>query len=85
MQLEFSQGHDQISIGIRLLLWTAKAVVSKGGEFVMLNPRPSVDEVLDMTGMKALIPVYSDEYSAIADLLGHTATGKLSKKKKEAG
>ena len=57
------------SIGIRLLLWTAKAVIENAGKFVMLNPTPLVADVLDVSGMKNAIPIYSDYDAAVADLL----------------
>jgi len=57
------------SVGIRLLLWTAKAVIEKAGKFVMLDPSPLVADVLDISGMKNVIPIYNDYDSAVADLL----------------
>ena len=57
------------SVGIRLLLWTAKAVIENAGKFVMLNPTPLVADVLDVSGMKNVIPIYNDYDSAVADLL----------------
>ena len=57
------------SVGIRLLLWTAKAVIENAGRFVMLSPLPLVADVLDVSGMKNVIPIYSDYDAAVADLL----------------
>jgi len=47
------------SIGIRLLTLTAKSVVSRGGKMVLLNPTPDVQSVLEITGIPAIIPIYS--------------------------
>jgi anti-anti-sigma factor len=47
------------SIGIRLLTLTAKSVASRGGKIVILNPIPEVQEVLEITGIPAIIPIYS--------------------------
>ena len=47
------------SIGIRLLTLTAKSVASRGGKTVILNPSPEVQEVLEITGIPAIIPIYS--------------------------
>jgi anti-anti-sigma factor len=47
------------SIGIRLLTLTAKSVASRGGRMVLLNPTPEVQHVLEMTGIPAIIPIYS--------------------------
>src|SRR5687768_17367478 len=52
------------SIGIRLLMLTAKSVASRGGKMVLLNPQPEIQHVLDVTGIPAIIPVYSQFESA---------------------
>ena len=52
------------SIGIRLLTLTAKSVASRGGKMVILNPIPEVQEVLEITGIPAIIPMYSQLESA---------------------
>ena len=57
------------SIGIRLLTLTAKAVASRGGRMVLVNPIPDVHRVLEITGIPAIIPVYSGLESAEAVLM----------------
>jgi anti-anti-sigma factor len=57
------------SIGIRLLTLTAKSVAQRGGKMVLLNPRPEVQQVLEITGIPAIIPVYSHLESAETILL----------------
>jgi anti-anti-sigma factor len=52
------------SIGIRLLTLTAKSVASRGGKMVLLNPIPEVQNVLELTGISAIIPIYSHLESA---------------------
>jgi anti-anti-sigma factor len=52
------------SIGIRLLTLTAKSVASRGGKMVLLNPNPDVHHVLEVTGIPAIIPIYSNFESA---------------------
>lgn len=47
------------SIGIRLLMLTAKSVNKRGGKMVILNPIPDVQHVLEVTGIPAIIPIYS--------------------------
>ena len=47
------------SIGIRMLTLTAKSVASRGGKMVILNPVPEVQEVLEITGIPAIVPIYS--------------------------
>ena len=57
------------SIGIRLLTLTAKSIASRGGKMVSLNPIPDVQHVLEITGIPAIIPIYSDLESAETILL----------------
>src|ERR1044071_8217440 len=45
------------SIGIRLLTLTAKSVASRGGRMVLLHPTPDVRQVLEITGIPAVIPI----------------------------
>lgn len=52
------------SIGIRLLMLTAKSVTSRGGKIVILRPIPEVQNVLEITGIPAIIPIYSHLESA---------------------
>jgi len=52
------------SIGIRLLTLTAKSVTRRGGKMVILNPIPDVQQVLEVTGIPAIIPIYSSLESA---------------------
>jgi len=52
------------SIGIRLLMLTAKSVTSRGGKIVILNPTPDVQNVLEISGIPAIIPIYSHLESA---------------------
>lgn len=56
------------SIGIRLLTLNAKSIVSRGGRMVMLNPKSDIQDVLDITGIPAIIPLYKDLRSAEAAL-----------------
>ena len=57
------------SIGIRLLTLTAKSVASRGGRMVLLNPVTEVHDVLEITGIPAIIPIYSQLESAETVLL----------------
>jgi len=57
------------SIGIRLLTLKAKAVASRAGKMVIINPTPEVQSVLEITGIPAIIPVYSHIESAETILL----------------
>ena len=57
------------SIGIRLLVLTAKSVASRGGRLALLTPQRNVAEVLELTGIPLIIPVYADLESAKTGLL----------------
>jgi anti-sigma B factor antagonist len=57
------------SIGIRLLILTAKSVASRGGKMILLNPTAEVHHVLEITGIPAIIPIYSQLESAETVLL----------------
>ena len=57
------------SIGIRLLTLTAKSVASRGGRLAIVEPTPEVQNVLEITGIPGIIPVYSQFESAEAVLL----------------
>ena len=47
------------SIGIRLLTLAAKSIASRGGRIALLNPTADVQHVLEVTGIPAIIPIYS--------------------------
>lgn len=57
------------SIGIRLLTLNAKSLASRAGKMVLLSPLPQVQEVLEMTGIPAIIPMYDRLESAQAVLM----------------
>jgi anti-sigma B factor antagonist len=57
------------SIGIRLLMLSAKSIISRGGRMVLLSPTPEVKSVLEITGIPAIIPIYEGLESAQTILL----------------
>jgi anti-sigma B factor antagonist len=56
------------SLGIRTLISPAKALKARGGKMVLLNPQPLVLEVLKVSGLTAILPVYTDVAEAVAAL-----------------
>jgi anti-sigma B factor antagonist len=58
------------SIGIRLLVTNAKSLRTRNGKMALLSPTTDVFNVLEMTDIPAIIPVYSNFESAEAVLLG---------------
>jgi anti-anti-sigma factor len=57
------------SIGIRLLTINAKSLVSRRGRMTLLKPNANVKNVLEMTGIPSIIPMYDSLESAEAVLL----------------
>ena len=69
MIVDLSEVDFLSSIGIRLLILTAKSVRSRGGKIVILRPNPEVQNVLEIAGIPAVIPIYSHLESAEAVLM----------------
>jgi anti-sigma B factor antagonist len=57
------------SIGIPMLINSAKSVVRLGGKMALLNPQKVVENILEITGIPPVIPVYFDLESATAGVL----------------
>ena len=57
------------SIGIRLLTLNAKSVAGRGGRMVLLHPTLEVRNVLEITGIPAIIPICDGLESAETLLL----------------
>ena len=58
------------SIGIRLLVMNAKSLATRNGKMALLNPNENVLHILEISGIPAIIPVYSSMESVEAVLLG---------------
>ena len=58
------------SVGIRLLLTSARAQANRGGQLILASPQPSVRKVLEAAGIDQLIGVVADVESARASLKG---------------
>ena len=56
------------SIGIRLLIKSARAQASRGGKLVLAAPQPLVRKVLETTGIDKVIPLSADVESARASI-----------------
>lgn len=57
------------SIGIPLLINSARSVARHGGKMALLSPQRAVEDILELTGIPLIIPVYPDLESAKAKLL----------------
>ncbi len=56
------------SIGIPMLIRTAKMVRERGGRMVLLNPQHNVADVLDLVGVSHIIPIFYDLKAARVEL-----------------
>ena len=56
------------SIGIPLLINSAKSVMKNGGKMALLNPQSNVENILDLTGIPLIIPIHHDLDAAVAAL-----------------
>jgi len=56
------------SVGIPMLVNTAKSVVSRGGKFALLRPQDSVIKVLELVGIPQIIPIFDNLDSAVSGL-----------------
>ena len=57
------------SIGIPMLINTARSVASQGGKMGLVGPIYDVHRVLDITGVPQIIPVYHDFDTAVAEIV----------------
>jgi anti-anti-sigma factor len=54
------------SLGLRSIVVSAKTIMNKRGKMVLLAPQQAVEEVITISGIDDLIPIYRDEADAIA-------------------
>jgi anti-sigma B factor antagonist len=57
------------SIGIPLLITTAKSMASRGGRMGLVGPQPNVKSVLDVTGVSNMLRIYHDLETATERLM----------------
>jgi len=56
------------SVGIPMLVNTAKSVVSRGGKMAFINPQENVVKVLELVGVSQVIPIYPNQNAAMISL-----------------
>jgi anti-sigma B factor antagonist len=66
--VDLSQVPFLASIGIRILLTNARVLRQRGGKMALLNPQAMVEEVLRVTGIESIIPIFHDLEAASAAL-----------------
>jgi anti-anti-sigma factor len=73
--VDLSQVSFLASIGIRALLTAARALRKHGGRMVLFHPQSPVEEVLKVTAIESMIPIFHDLDAASAALKAPTAGG----------
>ncbi len=58
--VDMSQTTYLASLGLRVLLTTARALAGKGAKMVLLNPSPEVLQVLQLAKIDVIVPVETD-------------------------
>jgi anti-anti-sigma factor len=56
------------SMGMRNIIVCAKAIQDRGGKVAMYGPPPDVREVITITGVDSLIPLFDTEAEAVASV-----------------
>ena len=56
------------SIGIPLLINSAKSLAQQGGRMALLNPKKFVEDTLELMGISLIIPVYHNFNTAVSEL-----------------
>lgn len=56
------------SLGIRMLVLSAKNLEKRGVKLVLLNPRPLIASTLELAGIDKVIPIVRSEEEALAVL-----------------
>src|SRR5262245_13703748 len=57
------------SIGIPMLINSAKSVAKNGGKMALLKPQNNVENILEMTGIPLIVPIHHDLDAAVAAIL----------------
>ena len=64
--VDLSQVVFLASMGVRMLLGNAKALVAGGAQMVLYGANPAVAEVIEATGIGEVLPVAQSEEEALA-------------------
>jgi anti-anti-sigma factor len=66
--LDLTEVEFLASLGVRMLISTARALSSKGGRLVMYGANPAVSDTIEAMGFAEIVPVTQSEAEAIAYL-----------------
>jgi anti-anti-sigma factor len=56
------------SIGVPMLINSAKSVARQGGRMALLNPKKFVEDTLELMGIPLIIPIYHNLNTAVSEL-----------------
>jgi anti-anti-sigma factor len=56
------------SIGVPLLINSAKSLARQGGSMALLNPKKFVEDSLELMGIPLIIPIYHNFDTAVSEL-----------------
>ena len=68
--VDLSQVTFLASLGIRMLISTARSLSRKGGKIVLYGATPAVREVIETAALEEIIPVTATEAEALALVAG---------------
>lgn len=66
MVIDLSGVEFMASLGLRTLIKCAKTINRKQGRLALLSPRPIVAEIIQISGIEDIIPVFQSEAEALA-------------------
>ena len=72
--VDLSEVNEITTSGAKLLLWTAKEVVSRGGKYVLLNPKYTTLQLLERNGINEWASIHSDFDTTVSLLLDTDTT-----------
>ncbi|HEY4029943.1 MAG TPA: STAS domain-containing protein [Caulobacteraceae bacterium] len=64
--LDLTEVEFLASLGVRMLISTARALSTKGGRMVMYGANPAVSDTIDAMGFDEIVPLTRSEPEAIA-------------------
>lgn len=70
MVIDLSAVEFMASLGLRTLIKCAKTIKRKQGRLALLAPRPVVAEIIHISGIEDIIPVFKTEAEAVAAVTG---------------
>jgi len=71
--VDFSKVTYLSSIGIPMLINTARSISGQGGKMGLVGPIYDVHRVLEITGVTQIIPIYHDFDTAVAEITKETS------------